>query len=219
MKKDNIIDRTRDRVNSIVFDSNVFTYTKATNPEAFKNESYKLGGGNFLVALGIFSSLGFIAKVYVTLIDKTVKNRDGTINETDAIWSLINDMPDNISLGLPKNKQFVAEQWQQIRHALVHMSYPKLTIVSWGGGKDLNYEQIIQKIQTSKKKPFFKLGVRIELLANYLYKIIDWMEAEFSEGNYGINSVRKAEDWINESLYITKEESKTREEFKKDLED
>jgi hypothetical protein len=219
MKKDNIIDWTRDRVNSIVFDSNTFIYTKAISPEAFRKDGYKLGGGNFLVALGIFSSLGFIAKVYAILANKFVKNKDGSINETEAIWSLISDMPYNISLGLPKDKQFVTDNWRQIRHALVHMSYPKLTIFSWGGEKGLSFEEIIRKIQNTTKKPFFKLGVRIELLASYLYKIIDWMELELNESKYELDSIKKAENWINESLYITEEELKNREKFYQDLED
>lgn len=219
MEDHELISMLRDRIKRITDDANTFTFVKTTTPNALNNYDLNLGGGNFLVALGLFTCLGFLAKTYVLLTNQAVLNSSKDINETDAVWKLIKNLPNHIDLGLPKEKEFVEAHWKQVRNSLAHMAVSKLTVFSFGVEKGLSYKEVIDSLKNTDKKPFFKFGVRNEVLSIYLHRILDWMNDEIQSGKYDVETIEKVREWYEDSLYTTEEDLEIRMKYWHLLED
>lgn len=129
-------------------DLNTFQYIRSEGYGAYKK--YSLGGGGLTMLLAEMSVLGFIAKVYY-ILSKTSNSyitaedikaydeakgelsgsiakltgylrrpRIGDVNETSAIASLLYAYP--IDIGIPRDKNVIAQVWRDLRNRLVHLS-------------------------------------------------------------------------------------------------
>ncbi len=114
--------------------------------------SGEIGGGNLLCAIGLFSLLNLVSKVYLLTKDfdhyltpGSTGVRDGQVNETDAFSELVEYLQTSgVDLGLAVDKTSNKDVWRRIRSELTHMSWPDAAISSFQSsgtmhGNSLNY--------------------------------------------------------------------------------
>ena len=148
------------RAKSLVYDSNTFLKVR-TERLFYLGEQF--GGGNLLIALGLFSALSYLAKIYVLLeghelpalkdietaknnfkaLDKKITDyyrpvRPDEINETLAFTKLLSDQNCPQNLGIDKNEY--AKIYNDIRNHLSHRVAPNRGYTVMTFQTDENYE-------------------------------------------------------------------------------
>lgn len=167
----------------LVNDSNTFLKVR-TERKFYIDSSLRLGGGNFMIALGLFSALSYLAKLYVLLSGKCTlpttvdienakdlfkkntdfrnyfyQKRSDSINETDAFIKLLSDpdCPQNFGLG----KDEYSKIYTSVRNHLAHRIRPDygytMTSIQTDEGKEIPYEDIRSVIDRSSQ-PVFEKG-------------------------------------------------------------
>lgn len=107
------------RVKSITSDCRTFLWARLQHYDDLNNQGLGLGGGNLLMANGLFSSLGYLGKIYVQLMDTAEWHRN-RIKEGDAFQKLINACPEKLGLDTLSGDD-VKAFWGQWRNGLAHM--------------------------------------------------------------------------------------------------
>ncbi len=135
-----------DRTKNLVYDSNTFLKVRFEKPFEIGGE---IGGGNLLIALGLFAVLSYLAKVYKALrggrptTEEEAKNArkilnnnpqlkqylipkiQGQFNETDAFYELIKDAHKEAQINFGLQPKKYREIYSAIRHKLTHIIAPQ----------------------------------------------------------------------------------------------
>ncbi len=121
----------------ITNDCRTFLAAKTQSKRTFDlHKSGEIGGGNILCAIGLFSLLNLLSKVFVLAknYDRYMKTETekGTVNETDAFAEFISYLQSkDFDLGLPLAKSENKKIWGLIRDELSHMAWPAGAISSY----------------------------------------------------------------------------------------
>lgn len=176
----------------------------------------EFGGGNFLMAQGLFATLNLLAKVYVLLVDKEERGKCSDINETKAFHTLVSDLPTEIRLGLEGPD--IDRAWQSFRNTPAHMGRPKEITLAYDveiKPEDLPKveetskaaELVSKKIAAlfSKEDPSFSkkdgfLHCNVDLLARDLGKITQWLTEEIMKADQ--EHAEKCLDWISTKFIV-----------------
>ena len=208
---------------NIIADANTFVYVRAEMPDALA-ENENLGGGNLLMCLGLFTVIGYLAKIYAVLknpdapitqeqnnqarelikpFSKTPASkaievkRTGSINETMAFKQLIIDCP---GLNFNLNSDELFKIWDGLRNNLVHMSTVKqgITALTRMGGKDFSTAKMDANnfnIVFTKKSDG-GVFVNVDILIEKVNKIKDWLIGEIDKGTYDNKNIDLTLEWL-----------------------
>lgn len=205
----------QDRLFAMIHDCETFIYLQLEKQREYNNASHSLGigGGNFLIALGLFSAIDFIAVCnyvykygYLGRQDKREKYKklnkeqevkdakkvlrdnylilEKSLNTTSAFTKLIESAFPEWNL----SEEVLTNFWDNYRHALVHLSVPRMRIVL-NTSKYNNYEDYINE-PDKKKCPIIIAGDSsnwivldaLALLHNVKY-LIGWLQKEIMDGD------------------------------------
>ena len=211
---------------SIIADTNTFVWARAEHRAVF-SEIKEIGGGNFLIVLGLFAVIGYLAKINAILngrdvVTKTQKDhakellkpifkehpeikdrvlvkRVGQINETDAFKQLMEDA--HISWGMPQNDLF--KVWDDLRNKLTHMVIPEngYQLNTRMGGE--NYKQA-KEVADQSGMVFMKMADgRIHLFVDNFINKTDglrfWLANEVRLGKHAEENIDIALSWLREN--------------------
>jgi len=98
-------------------------------------EKHDLGGGNLLEGMGLFSVVGYLAKIYYVSRGGYLKSNGEVPDETKRVGEFISSVPEQFfpgidDHGLPK-KEAAIKIWGKFRHALTHLIAPKGMIIAY----------------------------------------------------------------------------------------
>lgn len=202
------------RSGMIVNDCRTFLAAKTQSQKTFDMaKSGQIGGGNLLCAVGLFSILSLLSKVFVLVknydhwIDLTKNSsREGGVNETYAFAEFVDYLQkNNLNLGLPNKKDENQKIWSRIRDELSHMAWP-LHPISSNSPMDYDENMEIAKLEVMLKgfgPPFFEATIEghKELVVN-VDRLYMYMEDVVAVLNHFIDSaenknVTRAFKWIS----------------------
>jgi hypothetical protein len=185
-----------------------------------------MGGGNLLIAMGLFATLNYLGKIYWLLRGEPVftkgdeakkalgklpaeiadlfsPKRDGFIDETLAFKELIEDASDVSKLGLQKSD--IVKAYTEVRHKLTHMIAPRVGNVMLANiSKDKTFELVKSEIYADQKPSFSYQddGVRlcdVDRLNRDVSKIRDWLVKAVENGKYDAN-IDTSLAWVEKAL-------------------
>ena len=154
--KEQIIDYV-DRAIAVAKDCHLLFWVRTQDTEKFDELTGNdyVGGGNFLIGIGCFVALNYLAKIYALLKNKPkpiteeqsakaaaikeelvtkdeeserliITAREGVINETDAFMQLIKDAASEHRLGLPlDDNAALSDFYDRWRNRFIHMIVPE----------------------------------------------------------------------------------------------
>jgi len=196
-KKESVIQHIQ-HAKSLVFDSNTFLKVRVERT-FYIGEG--LGGGNLLIALGLFSALSYLAKMYVLLsgywkipnleeiqdakevyrqMDKNTQQyffvkRQDQVNETDAFKRLLSDpnCPQNFGI----DETDYPKVYSDIRNHLSHRILPNhgYVVVTFqtNENEELAYGEVMQRIKESNKPVFEKNGNSVNCFVDLLGRDVE----------------------------------------------
>ncbi len=132
MTKEELIGILVELANGLKADANTFLWAKSqTNfaSELVQNDKsiYRMGGGNFPIALSSLAFVSLLAKIYKILITddckELFKENDVFKDETGAVKDFIKKINNQIRIieNIENNNRF----WKLLRHGLAHVFLPK----------------------------------------------------------------------------------------------
>jgi hypothetical protein len=224
-KKTELLRIVDDRANMMIADTNTFIWLRHNHPDELRKNK-EIGGGNLLMALGLFSALNLMAKVHKILrkgkgcivqkadvqefrsIVKKYPELKGkiqplavgqVINEEDAFVKLIKDS--NAKFGL--SDEGLRAAWQSFRNYLSHTATirPGHSSVTFQI-KSRNFEQFIEK-ENNRKRPVFGFnqhGLRFypDTLNIEVRYIRDWLLNKIKEEYFTNDKIEDAFDWVQD---------------------
>jgi hypothetical protein len=116
-----------DRVKNITNDGRTFLWLRSVYFNDLKNDNIKIGGGNLLIAMGNFSVLEYLSKVFYCLSKPLSqlphKNGHFDPNAVDCFYHLIKNAKYPIDLGVEDlKKDEVIKFWDDWRNKLAHFN-------------------------------------------------------------------------------------------------
>lgn len=169
-----------DRTKNLTNDSNTFLWVRTEHYNALENAP-EIGGGNLLIAIGLFAALNHLAKIYSLLkggkfvtkeeaenakrshreMDKQTRNlmrpkREGEMNETEAFKKLVMESP-AANLGIRQGD--LEKVYDAFRNKLTHMVAPRagdivLTFVPPAEGSGVSYIELKKSIMLRDELAF-----------------------------------------------------------------
>lgn len=164
----------------IIQDCKSFIYIRLNQIDDYRNHNFGIGGGNILMALGLFSTLGYLSKIFVILSkDNYKKNKWGDINETEAFLNLMNITPHD--LGFKKiGDDNIRKQWRRWRHKLVHLTVPQGQIQACDAEHQPilknQYQCYLEQLKNLRNKNSFNLIPNFELFSVDIDKLVTDVE-------------------------------------------
>lgn len=181
--------------NGLKADANTFLWAKSQanfDSELVRNEGsiYRMGGGNFLIALSALSFISLLAKIHTIL--KTEKceelfSRYGVYcgDETKAVRDFVVEI--NVEINIIKDTQNIEKFWRLVRHGLVHSFLPKgnSSISAYSGSDFKGYVKLLNDPSISAITVNNKGGYDCDAdqLAVCAYNAGDWMIKYLSDYN------------------------------------
>lgn len=197
--KDEVISYIADRTGNIVNDAYTFLWVRTTHLKEFEAKGF--GGGNLLVALGLFATMNYLGKVYYLLIGNPAHYNEKDelkVDETQAFKELILAVPTISRLGLKEDE--IVPAYKEIRHKLTHRIAPDFgntMLANISPNKD--FETVRSIIETDKINTFeYKDGVRlcdVDRLARDVNKISLWLVGEIKASKFDPN-IEVAFEWL-----------------------
>jgi hypothetical protein len=139
-----------------------------------------LGGGNFVMALAMFSALNFLAKAYALIFRPnafTKKNGELRCNETDAFNWLIKALhQDGIDLGIPDSEATAV--WRTFRNKLAHVAKPGSFVEVYDPKKSVSPSAAERRVRTGGPAFFKKKGhwmCNADRLSVDAFAVGDWV--------------------------------------------
>lgn len=189
--KSYIIDRTR----YITNDCRTFLWARFQYYPDIQNSHLEIGGGNILIAMGLFGVLGYLSKIYVLLADKArysdPKCGKPRVNETEAFKDFIKNCPYKLNLDQLRDED-LRKLWNRWRNKLAHLLVQKEGTAEAFVADKVNlalagkYEEVKDSLRANVDIKIFTFNsaedwwhCNVDLLASELDKIADWL-ASFS---------------------------------------
>jgi hypothetical protein len=208
--KSDIIERTHQITN----DSRAFFWLRSNYYKDLQMKELKIGGGNLLVALGLFSALNYLCNIYYCLTkpkNNKFRFKKGIYDPVnkDNFVHFIKNQQSGVIFGIEDlDKKELEILWEDWRNNLVHFCTPRYgnTAVAFITKKTKQskkeYLSIIND-NDPKRHPF--LGIRsnwvlsIEILTNKLDIIADYIGNKVLDNaeDYHINTLRK---WLDSNI-------------------
>jgi len=108
----------KDRLNGVQNDLKAFLYIRKEN---LQHKHDNIGGGNIVVALSLFTCLGFLGKAYYCTEKPNNFDPDGSANETEVFIHFMKFIQrSGIDLGLPTKGDILELVWDGFRNQLAH---------------------------------------------------------------------------------------------------
>lgn len=225
-EKEKLVDYIN-RSQAIIADTNTYIWLRSVNPKIL-NDIPELGGGNLLMALGLFAVINYLGKIYTILKggipvtkdqadaanqwlkDKNIKDsgfekiietkRFGQLNETEAFKTLLNDCP-GLNLGLsPEELKGV---WHNIRNKLTHVVSPGKDYqinARLGGG---TYEKAKKEAFNFNRVFYIDGSVRVhcnvDVLGIKVEKIKEWIIEQLNSNTFEEDNINRALRWVQEN--------------------
>jgi len=198
-----LIDEVQKRTELIVNDIRSFSYSKIKKANDSRSYINKIGGGNFLCALGIFSVLNLLAKINSILNGKRYENKnkkwgiyddDGKkiVSEKECFVELYSDTTSLIKWGL-KNKKDARDFWDNYRNSLSHVTVPKDGVAAYDEKelKDEDFDVFINKLKQDNRNIYGLNGINsirqeclaiaVELFNEKLLDICDFVKDKINK--------------------------------------
>ena len=181
-----LIDEVQKRTELIVNDIRSFSYSKIKKANDSRSYINKIGGGNFLCALGIFSVLNLLAKINSILNGKKI------VNEKECFVELYSDTTSLIKWGL-KNKEDARDFWDNYRNNLSHVTVPKDGVAAYDEKelKDEDFDVFINKLKQDNRNIYGLNGINsirkeclaiaVELFNEKLLDICDFVKDKINK--------------------------------------
>lgn len=178
------------RAKGITNDCRTFLWARLEHPESIDDDpSLELGGGNLLMASGLFATLGYLATIYVLLTGKEERSsrNDKEIIASDAFVDLMKDCP--IKLGLNGlNEIELKKFWDRWRNQLTHRLVP-------GRGTALTISPRINPNLKGTYKRVIEDFLRDGELDSFHKTEDDWQLSNIDKLNAGIDRITK---WVSD---------------------
>jgi hypothetical protein len=166
---------------------------------------WKLGGGNFVIALATFSALNFLAKVYAFVFKPKAfhrtKSGEWRINETDAFnWMIDALLKDGIDLGIPLNEATAI--WNHFRNKLAHIAKPGSFVGVYDFKKSVSSSAAEKAVRTGKPS-FFKHSnghwmCNADRLSLDILRVADWV-CEKVDACTDQGALQQLSDWMSQT--------------------
>lgn len=197
------------RVKDITNDCRTFLWARLEHYEEVKDKDLEIGGGNILIANGLFSCLSYLSKIYVQLANiATRSGRYNEIDETDAFQKLIFACPEKLGLdGL--GVEDIKEVWRKWRNKLAHVLVQREgTAVTYDVRVDESlkgqYIEFRKKIELGQEgKSFTKHQeidwwyCRVDILAVEIDEILSWIT---NQCDVYPNQIKSTLEWVKNEL-------------------
>lgn len=187
-----------------------------------------LGGGNFLIALGLFSALGYLAKIYVLLtgkyalpdiegitkakehlnavVDSNLKEyfmikRPDQINERDAFSKLLSDPDCPHNLGA--SKEAYSNIYHDVRDHLAHRLKPNfgytMVAMQTDEGHEIEFGKIKQAIESSNNKVMDESGnLYVDFLGRDIKRISSWLIKKIDNDEFKEKDIEITHKWLEQ---------------------
>lgn len=196
-----------DRTSNITNDCRTFLWVRTEHGEIFDQPNLGVGGGNILMAVGLFATVEYLSKIGY-ILDKGV----GSDNATDCFIWLIKNLPPSIKLFADtENEVNLNSFWNVWRNKLAHLVAPKHaraeTVSPIKSHPNYQATRNLFDIDLAFLHPFYKRGElpegwwcsNVDKLTNDLDRIARWLASNIAE-NAPIANVQAALAWINSEL-------------------
>lgn len=203
--KSELISFIKNRTQNITNDCRTFLWFKSVHNKEYKSiNNLRIGGGNLLMAIGLFSSMEYLCKIYYVLKIgyENIPNSDKQKGRNDIKWQkplnvLITDYPADFgikSLSSDKIKLF----WKNWRHKLAHLlaQDPLWGQVNAFDNRNENYNEAMENLKNTI--PFIQENGRwicnADRLAKEIDSISDWLIKETDK--YDDNRIKNTFEWL-----------------------
>lgn len=193
----------RERASHICKDAHTFLWARTQHYDEFKQNT-ELGGGNLLVGIGLFAVLSYLSKIFVQLEGSAVFNRDGSVNETDAVKKLLSAYPSTVNLGL--EIEDVESVYKNMRHYLTHFVAPRYGNPMITHEQKADFEVYSSQLKSSAEFSFdeFEGGgtyCDVDKFAYDLEELTKWLaQAVDSPDKYSDDRMKTVFEWLNSAL-------------------
>lgn len=159
---------------------------------------WKLGGGNFIMALAMFSALNFLAKVHLGVSRSNPSK--GKTTDSDAFKWLIKALhEDGLDLGIPDNE--AGAVWHNFRDKLTHVAKPGSFVGVYDRKKSFS-PSAAEKMVRTEKPSFYKNNGRwmcnADRLSVDVIKVAEWV-CEKVDVCPNQSSLQTLSDWLLET--------------------
>jgi hypothetical protein len=194
----------------IVHDVQTFQWLRFNNPEIFDRE--KLGGGNILSIIGLFSVINYYSKVYKILQSGKLPKKDKEVAsktvfvEDQAFKTLVQDFEEKI-VSPEQNDESLTKIWKIFRNSLSHMAqiYPGNQAVVLFNTAKIPHDILRKSIKKSEDTPFIQVGngyiCFVDKLISYTESIREWILNDM-DARYKKDFVVLGNQWIKENVML-----------------
>lgn len=210
----------QNRTHSLIADANAFIWLRAEQGTVLQDG--RIGGGNFLMALGLFSIINFLGKVYSLLEDPSIAitqeeveeakqlvksvdglkankafelKRVGQINETTSSLKLFAECP-YLDSGFSEDE--LRRVWDGVRNNLSHMIVPYngITIVVRAGGGKFDAARSDLEIQPAfRKMADGRMHCDVDALSLRIEQVAEWLSKKILANEYSEEALMRILGW------------------------
>lgn len=203
-----------DRVANFTNDTRTFLWMRYCHYNEIQDQSLRIGGGNFLIALANFSALDYLAKIYFGLKNNPSnwhkKRTKDPFNASECFLFLIRSKHFPVRLGFEKlQDNEIKNLWDEWRNCLTHFLVQKennssISYITHPNEGEDQYKKFIKQepktINPFSAKPPGNFGwdCYVDELSPIIDRIASFVASEVDKAEE--TNIRAVNDWIRANI-------------------